>query len=58
MDKGFSNLIARLEDGSAAEDVEAESGSGQRDGEAADVAQVAHSGGADEGEDDILQAYE
>lgn len=54
MDEGFSHLAARLEDGSPAQDVEAQPGAGERDGEAPDIAEVAHSCGADEGEDDIL----
>ena len=54
MDEGFSHLTACFEDGSPAEDVEAKPGAGERDREAPDVAEVAHSCGADEGEDDIL----
>lgn len=55
MDERFSHLTACLEDGSPAEDVEAQPGAGERDGEAPDIAEVAHSRGADEGENDVLQ---
>jgi hypothetical protein len=42
-----------FEDGAAAEDVETETGAGEGDGEAADVAEVADCFCADEGEDDV-----
>jgi hypothetical protein len=47
VERGFE-LEAGLEDGGAAEDVEAEAGTGQGDGEAADVAEVADAAGSDE----------
>ena len=51
--EGVLELGAGLEDLAAAEDVEAEAGAGQRDGQAADVAEVADVTRADQGEDDV-----
>lgn len=44
--KGFAKLVAGLEDGAAAEDVQTETGAGEGDGKTADVAEVADARGA------------
>jgi hypothetical protein len=52
VERGFE-LENGFEDGAAAQDVQTEAGAGEGDGEAADVAEVADSFCADEGEDDV-----
>lgn len=53
--KRWFELEAGFEDGAAAEDVEAQAGAGERDRQAADVAEVADAAGADEGEEDVCE---
>jgi hypothetical protein len=50
--EGGFELEDRFEDGAAAEDVETETGTGECDGETADVAQVPDGARADEGKND------